>query len=73
LRFDGNGPIANILVAMQLDDLPIDYVETRNERVRAVTLEDVNRMASELFDPERLTFVVAGQPEGLDAQGVPAQ
>ncbi|RBI85847.1 insulinase family protein [Rhodosalinus halophilus] len=73
LRFDGNGPIANILVAMQLDDLPIDYVETRNDRVRAVTLEDVNRVASELFDPERLTFVVAGQPEGLDSVGEPAQ
>lgn len=66
LRFDGNGPIANILVAMQLDDLPIDYAETRNERVRSITLDEIDRVAAELFDPERLTFVVAGQPEGLD-------
>ena len=66
LRFDGNGPIANILVAMQLDGLPMDYVETRNDRVRAITLEEIDRVAAELFDPERLTFVVAGQPEGLE-------
>lgn len=66
LRFDGNGPIANILVAMQTDGLPIDYVQTRNDKVRAITLEEINRVAADLLDPEGLTFVVAGRPEGLD-------
>jgi zinc protease len=66
LRFDGNGPIANILVAMQMDGLPIDYVETRNDKVRAITLDGINRVAADLVDPERLTFVVAGQPEGIE-------
>lgn len=66
LRFDGNGPIANILVGMQSLGLPIDYIATRNQRVEAVTLEDVNRVAGELLDPESLHFVVVGQPEGLE-------
>ncbi|MFP4450567.1 MAG: M16 family metallopeptidase [Rhodosalinus sp.] len=66
LRFDGNGPIANILVGMQMDGLPIDYAETRNDKVRAMTLEEINRVAADLFDPESLTFVVAGRPEGLE-------
>jgi zinc protease len=35
--------------------------------VNAVTLEDVNRVASELLDPDGLHFVVVGQPEGLEA------
>ncbi|MFU1478300.1 M16 family metallopeptidase [Roseovarius sp. C7] len=65
LRFDGNGPIANIAVGMQMDDLPIDYIATRNDKVMAVTLEDVNRVAREYLDPDALTFVVVGQPEGL--------
>jgi len=65
LRFDGNGPIANIAVGMQLDGLPTDYIATRNDRMNAVTLEDINRVARELIDPERLTFVVVGRPEGL--------
>ncbi|MEP5728688.1 MAG: pitrilysin family protein [Sulfitobacter sp.] len=67
LRFDGNGPIANILVGMQMLDLPIDYIPTRNAKVDAVTLEDVRRVAGELLDPEGLHFVVVGQPEGLES------
>jgi zinc protease len=65
LRFDGNGPIADILVGMQMEGLPIDYVTTRNARIEAVTLEDVNRVAASLFRPDALQFVVVGQPEGV--------
>lgn len=65
LRFDGNGPIASILVGMQMDGMPIDYVTTRNSKVEAVTMEDIQRVAAELFDPEALHFVVVGQPSGL--------
>jgi len=65
LRFDGNGPIASILVGMQMDGMPIDYVTTRNSKVEAVTMEDIRRVAAELFDPKALHFVVVGQPEGL--------
>lgn len=67
LRFDGNGPIAQIMVGMQMDGLPIDYVETRNDKVMAVTFDEVNRVAASLYDPDALHFVVVGQPEGLGA------
>jgi len=67
LRFDGNGPIANILVGMQMDDLPIDYIATRNDRINAVTLEDIARVAKRLVRPDDLHFVVVGQPEGLES------
>ncbi|MBR9765888.1 MAG: insulinase family protein [Rhodobacteraceae bacterium] len=66
LRFDGNGPIAGILVGMQHDDFPIDYPATRNDKVNAVTLEQINRVARERLHPEDLRFVVVGEPEGLD-------
>lgn len=66
LRFQGNGQIAGILVGMQMQGLPIDYVATRNDQLNVVTLEDVNRVASELLDPDRLHFVVVGMPEGVD-------
>ena len=70
LRFDGNGQIAGILVGMQMLDLPIDYIATRNEKVEAVTLEDVQRVARELLTPNSLAVVVVGQPEGIES--VPA-
>ncbi|WP_026756876.1 M16 family metallopeptidase [Sediminimonas qiaohouensis] len=67
LRFDGNAPIANIIVGMQMQGLPIDYVQTRNDRVRAVSLEDVNRVARERLAPDALSFIIVGQPDGIAA------
>ncbi len=67
LRFDGNANIAQILVSMQAEGMPIDYPNTRNERVMAVTVEDVQRVAAELLSLDRLHFVIVGQPEGLAA------
>ena len=66
LRFDGNGQIAGILVGMQSQNLPIDYIATRNDKVNAVTLEEANEVARRLYQPDNLTFVVVGQPEGLE-------
>ncbi|KPQ22101.1 MAG: extracellular solute-binding protein, family 7 [Rhodobacteraceae bacterium HLUCCA24] len=66
-QFEGNGPIADIAVGMQMEGLPTDYITTRNDKVNAVTLEDVNRVARDLLDPDSLTFVVVGQPLGLDS------
>jgi len=67
LRFDGNSTIANILAGMQMDDLPIDYADTRNDKVNAVTLDDIKRVAARLMRPEALHFVVVGQPEGIES------
>ncbi len=66
LRFDGNGRIAGILAGMQADGMPVDYIATRNDKVEAVTAEDVARVAARLLQPEGLHFVVVGRPEGLD-------
>lgn len=65
LRFDGNAPIANILVGMQTIGLPPDYITTRNAKVEAVTLADVQRVAGRLLQADKLRVVVTGQPEGL--------
>ncbi len=66
LRFDGNGRIAGIMVGMQMQGLPIDYIATRNDKVNAVTLDEINRVASDLLDPEGLHFTIVGKPEGVD-------
>jgi len=66
LGFDSNGSIASRLAFYQLEDLGIDYINTRNDRVNAVTQEDVARVAARLLDPDNLLIVVVGQPEGLE-------
>lgn len=65
LRFDGNGRIAAILAGMQIAGFPRDYPNYRNDRINAVTLEDLRRVARRLMMPEKLEFVIVGQPEGL--------
>ena len=69
LRFDGNGSIARILASMQFQNYDIDYVNVRNDLVRAVTLEDVQRVAQRLAQPDALSFVIVGQPEGVESTG----
>ena len=65
LRFDGNKRIASILVGMQMLGLPVTYRATRNAKVEAVTLADVNRVAASLLTPDNLTFVVVGDAKGV--------
>ncbi|QYK43420.1 MAG: insulinase family protein [Paracoccaceae bacterium] len=67
LRFEGNAQIARILVGMQVQGLPIDYVQNRNGYIEAVTAADVARVAASLLKPDDLHFVVVGQPEGMAA------
>ncbi|MCA0938320.1 insulinase family protein [Yangia mangrovi] len=67
LRFDGNGPIADILVGMQMDGLTPDYIATRNDNIEAVTLDDVKRVAASLLKPEALRFIVVGEPVGVES------
>ncbi len=67
LRFDGNGTIARILVGMQMDGLPVDYIESRNDKVNAVTLADIQRVVKRIYRPEDLHVVVVGQPAGVEA------
>ncbi|MEC3862874.1 pitrilysin family protein [Mesobacterium sp. TK19101] len=69
LRLDGNASIADILVGMQMDGLSPDYVNTRNAKVEALTLDDIKRVAARLLDPDTLTFVVVGRPVGLETPG----
>lgn len=69
LRFDGNQAIADIMASMQFQGFDIDYVNVRNDLIRAVTIGDIHRTAARLIDPEALVFVVVGSPEGLDEAG----
>ena len=64
LAFSSNVGIAAQLNAFQMAGLPVDYVEKRNGLINAVTRDDVKRAAKRLFDPARLTVVIAGSLPG---------
>ena len=66
LRFSNTAAIAGLLVAIQRQDLGIEYLNERNQFFEAVTLDDVNRIAKKLLDPKTLTIVVVGKPDGVE-------
>lgn len=67
LQFTGSTRIARMLVGIQLAELGIDYVKSRNAFINAVTRDDIARVAKKLLDANRLVTVVVGRPEGLPA------
>lgn len=68
LGFDSNAKIAGNIMSVRQDELGIDYFDRRNSLIEAVTLEDVNRVAAAYLAPERYSFFVVGEPEGLAAE-----
>lgn len=65
LQMDSTSSIAQILVAIQMDDLGIDYLNRRDKLIQGVTAEDVRRVARKVLDQNSLIFVVVGDPKGL--------
>lgn len=60
LRLDSNSKIANFLAQMEFYALGADYIERYMERIRAVTREDVQRVARQYLHPEDVRLVAIG-------------
>jgi len=58
-NLDTSSKISNVLVALQTQNLGLDYIEKREKYIADVTLEDVNRIAKEFF-LNKPTVVVVG-------------
>ncbi len=67
LQFDTSRKIADHLLSLRMDGLPIDYIDRRNSDVEAVTLDAVRAAARRLFGDAKPLVVVTGRPQGLDA------
>ncbi len=65
LRLTSSGRIARLLLAIQRENLGIDYMDRRASLINAVTMADIRRVAKRLLRPENLLIVVVGQPVGL--------
>jgi len=45
--------------------LPADYLDTYQQRIRAVTADDVKRVAQKYFDPQDLDVIFVGNVAGF--------
>ena len=60
LRFASLGGISAMLAYMQRDNLGIDFLQKRNDYIRNIKIEDVNRAAKKYFDNQNLRFEIIG-------------
>lgn len=65
ISLDNTRRIAATLVSIQENNLGIDYLDRRKALIDGVSAEDLKRVAKRLFDADALTFVVVGQPTGV--------
>ncbi|GBD27717.1 putative zinc protease [bacterium HR30] len=60
LRLDSNSKIASFLAQVEFYRLGADYIERYMERIRAVSREDVQRVARQYLNPGDLRMVAVG-------------
>jgi zinc protease len=65
LQFTDSRRIAGTLMAMRRNARPLDWLDGRDARLRAITRQDAARVAAALLKPEGLAVTVAGQPQGM--------
>jgi zinc protease len=67
LTFTSTDRLAALLMQLRTQDLGIDYLDRRDALINGVTLDDAKRVSQRLLDPSKLTTVMVGKPQGLDA------
>ena len=65
IRAETQGGLIGLVVGQQLQGLPDDYLETYRDKVRAVTPEDVQRVARKYIHPERISVVIVGDADDI--------
>lgn len=71
LRFESSSSIANQLLAIEIEDLGIDYVDKRNALIDAVTLDEIKRVAKRFIEADRLITTIVGKPVAAKAKEGP--
>lgn len=62
LSLTSTDSIAGLLLSLQLDNLPIDYLDQRAEEIAKVSQDDVLALAKKILQPDDFMTVLVGQP-----------
>ncbi len=69
--------LAQYALNIKINDLPEDFYSTYLEKINAVTIEDVKRVANKYFKPENARIIVVGKGsevlENLEKTGIPVK
>lgn len=66
LSLTSTDSIASILLSLQMDNLPLDYLDHHKDRMNAITAQDIQKTAQRLLDAQKLTTIMVGDPKNID-------
>lgn len=66
LSLTSSDKIAGLMNSLQLEGLPIDYLDQRKKAIEATNIQDIQTLAKALLAPEKFVTIIVGAPEGLD-------
>lgn len=66
LSLTSTDAIAELMLSLRLDNLPTDYLDTREARIRDITTKDIQDTAQRLLRPDQFTTILVGTPEGIE-------
>lgn len=67
LTLSSTDKIAQTLLGLRLDNLPVDYLDTLDKKINAVTAANIQDTAKKILSPDNLTIILVGQPDGITA------
>lgn len=72
LSMTSTNAISSLLLSLQIDDLPINYLDERQTAIEAATTESVFKTAQKILRPENFVTVLVGNPDidGLNVQEI---
>ena len=62
LSLTSTDKISGLMLSLMRDDLPINYLDTREKAIQNMTLEDISNIAKRLLSPAEFVTVLTGQP-----------
>lgn len=65
LSLTSSAQIAGMMLSIRARGLPIDYLDKLAGNIRAVTPEDLQRVAKRILKPEEAMIVLVGKPESI--------
>ncbi|MBX7169798.1 MAG: insulinase family protein [Pyrinomonadaceae bacterium] len=65
IRAETQEGLTNLIVAQKLYQLPDDYLQTYRDKINAVTIEEVQRVANTYIHPDKIAIIIVGDAEEI--------
>ncbi|MEM6780602.1 MAG: pitrilysin family protein [Pseudomonadota bacterium] len=66
LALSSTDRIAGMLLSLQMQDLPINYLDSYSEKIKDVSQKDILRVAERVLKSEDMTTILVGKPLDID-------